>query len=114
MTGIERRHISLAPEGERGEIRHIFASRGFSGEVLERIVAQITSDPDLWVKTMVVGENGLSRLLSISCGLANGRQYGARSTPRGAMKRLSKALANGTSEPWAPSSYRRCNSLTSR
>ena len=60
VLGIEKRHIALAPDGEREEIRHIFAAKGFSGEDLERIVAVITSNRTLWAKTMAVEEYGLS------------------------------------------------------
>jgi len=60
VLGIEQKHIALAPDGEREEIRQIFAAKGFAGEDLERIVAVITSDKSLWAKTMAVEEYGLS------------------------------------------------------
>jgi len=60
VLGIEQKHIALAPDGEREEIRQIFAAKGFAGEDLERIVAVITSDKALWAKTMAVEEYGLS------------------------------------------------------
>ncbi len=60
VLGIEQKHIALVPEGEREEIRQIFAAKGFSGDDLERIVAVITSDLALWAKTMAVEEYGLS------------------------------------------------------
>jgi len=63
VLGIERKHIALAPDGEREEIRQIFAAKGFSGSDLERVVAVITSDPALWTRTMATEEYGLSPTL---------------------------------------------------
>jgi VIT1/CCC1 family predicted Fe2+/Mn2+ transporter len=56
---MEERHIDRAPEGERAEIREIFASKGFSGDVLDSIVETITSDRRRWVEVMLVEEWGL-------------------------------------------------------
>lgn len=63
VLGIERRHIALAPEGEREEIRQIFAAKGFAGDDLERVVAVITSDHGLWARTMAAEEYGLTQTL---------------------------------------------------
>lgn len=56
----EHRHIDLVPEGEREEIRQIFASKGFAGETLQQIVDVICSDRDLWIDTMLKEEHGLT------------------------------------------------------
>jgi VIT1/CCC1 family predicted Fe2+/Mn2+ transporter len=54
----EQRQIELVPDGEREEIRQLFAAKGFAGDELERIVLVITSDRDVWVATMMREELG--------------------------------------------------------
>lgn len=57
---MEERHIQLHPEGEREEIRQIFAAKGFKGDDLERVVEVITSSESRWLETMLTEEHGLS------------------------------------------------------
>jgi VIT1/CCC1 family predicted Fe2+/Mn2+ transporter len=63
VLGIERRHIALVPDGEREEIRQIFAAKGFAGNDLERAVSVITSNVALWTRTMATEEYGLAPTL---------------------------------------------------
>ena len=63
LLQVERKHIALAPDGEREEIRQAFAKKGFSGEELERIVATISSNESGWALTMMLEEYGLAPVL---------------------------------------------------
>ncbi len=65
----EEGHIALDPEGEREEIRQIYAAKGFSGQQLEEVVEVITSDRQRWVDAMVQEEYGLS-LQGVNAGMA--------------------------------------------
>jgi vacuolar iron transporter family protein len=60
LESVERRHIDLDPEGEREEIRQIFAANGLGGEDLERVVAAVTADENRWVRMMLAHEYGLA------------------------------------------------------
>lgn len=60
LLAIERKHIALEPDGEREEIRQIYAAKGFVDHELERIVSVVTADETQWVRTMATEEYGLS------------------------------------------------------
>jgi VIT1/CCC1 family predicted Fe2+/Mn2+ transporter len=55
----EGEHIDRVPEGEREEIRQIFAKKGFKGETLSAIVETICQDRELWIETMLTEEHGI-------------------------------------------------------
>ncbi len=57
---MEEQHIEVNPEGEREEIRQIFQSKGFDGELLEQVVDVITADEHQWVEIMLQEEHGMS------------------------------------------------------
>ena len=61
LEAIENRHIELAPEGEREEVKQIFQLKGFEGEDLRRMVDLVTSDRQRWIHTMLTEEYGLPR-----------------------------------------------------
>src|SRR5882672_7797745 len=49
----EDREITTMPEVERQEIRDIYASKGFSGPLLESVVDTITANRETWLATMM-------------------------------------------------------------
>jgi VIT1/CCC1 family predicted Fe2+/Mn2+ transporter len=58
--GRERLEIERWPEREREEISAIYREKGFSGHLLDQIVAHITSDPDRWSNVMMREELGFT------------------------------------------------------
>jgi VIT1/CCC1 family predicted Fe2+/Mn2+ transporter len=56
----EYRHIQEVPNLEQGEIRDIYAKKGFRGELLDRIVATVTANKDVWVAVMMAEEHQLT------------------------------------------------------
>jgi VIT1/CCC1 family predicted Fe2+/Mn2+ transporter len=59
LAAVEHRHIETDPEGEREEIRQIFAGKGFEGDDLNRVVELVTADRERWIRTMLTEEYGL-------------------------------------------------------
>lgn len=57
----EKWQIDKYPEGERREIREIFAAKGFDERALDEIVEVITRDRDRWVETMLQEELSLDK-----------------------------------------------------
>jgi VIT1/CCC1 family predicted Fe2+/Mn2+ transporter len=57
----EQRHIIADAEGEREEVRQIFAAKGLGGAPLEGAVAAVTSNHERWIDFMLAEEYGLAR-----------------------------------------------------
>ncbi len=55
----EHTHIALHPEGEREEVRQIYAAKGITGDALDCVVDAVTSERHRWVETMLREEHGL-------------------------------------------------------
>lgn len=53
---IEIWEVENTPEAEKEEIREIYRSKGFSGDLLEQVVQVITSDKNRWVNEMMKDE----------------------------------------------------------
>jgi predicted membrane protein (TIGR00267 family) len=53
QRGRELQEIETRPDEEREEIREIYASKGFSGDLLDQVVGTITANRDSWVSTMM-------------------------------------------------------------
>ncbi|MHA1793005.1 MAG: VIT1/CCC1 transporter family protein [Promethearchaeota archaeon] len=58
----ERMEVKLIPDIEREEIRLIYKKKGLKGSALDELIKVVTSDPELWVKEMVVDELGIAEL----------------------------------------------------
>jgi vacuolar iron transporter family protein len=56
----EEFEIEKVPEKERQEIVDIYTAKGFQGDELKKIVDKITSNKDVWLKTMLTEELGLN------------------------------------------------------
>ena len=52
----EFRHINEVPHLETNEVREIYERKGFTGELLDRIVSTITANKDVWVAVMMSEE----------------------------------------------------------
>jgi VIT1/CCC1 family predicted Fe2+/Mn2+ transporter len=56
----EEYEMQTIPDKEREEIEDIYRAKGFEGEELTSIVSKITSNKDVWLKTMLTEELGLN------------------------------------------------------
>ena len=58
----ERWEIKKIPEGEKGEVRELYRSYGFSGDILEEIVTKISGNRNVWLKVMMEQELKLHKV----------------------------------------------------
>ncbi len=66
------------PEVEKQEVRDIYTAKGFTGEILDKIISHVTADKSRWVNIMMQEELGLSLDQNISplkSGIATGLAY---------------------------------------
>ena len=56
----EEFEIENMPDKERQEIEQLYRAKGFEGKELEMVVDKITSNKDVWLKTMLTEELGLN------------------------------------------------------
>ena len=56
---IEYWEVENLPDAERKEIKAIYKAKGFEGDLLEKVVDQITANKDLWVAEMMKDELNL-------------------------------------------------------
>ncbi|MBI3559044.1 VIT1/CCC1 transporter family protein [Candidatus Gottesmanbacteria bacterium] len=52
----EMDEVDTIPEQEKEELREIYRKKGFSGEILEQVVATIAADKNNWVEVMMEEE----------------------------------------------------------
>src|SRR5205085_1002166 len=60
----EELEIDTMPQAERQEIRAIYSTKGFSGELLENVVDTITANRDTWLATMMDEELHLQPVMN--------------------------------------------------
>ena len=51
--------IKKNPKEHKEEVRKIYRNKGFSGKILEQIVATITKDKERWADETMIGEHGV-------------------------------------------------------
>lgn len=60
LSKFESEQIDLNPSGEKEEVRQIFKTMGFEGDLLHKAVEKISKDRVKWLRLMISEEYGLS------------------------------------------------------
>lgn len=97
----ERWEIAHEPDEERAELRDIYRHKGLQGELLDRVVKQLTADEERWLRALVQDELGIVESAPIRPAWQQGGMIGVAFVVGGLIPTLAFLLSLPQPRLWA-------------